>query len=178
MSDAAPYSRNVTLRSRSVTWNGSRAGSGTRSVTDLGPDASRTEPTTPPGGGVPGARDTTSPALTHATASRDSCSRTWSFQRPDSTATVPVGKNQLYVPWGTARPGVMLSLVPVCAISSFSSTTRGNVISTGVIVSGQRAAAVSPSVVTTSVAQAVRPSAHSAAAGSQPAYRPITGGSR
>src|SRR5207253_11186169 len=168
MSDAAPYSRNVTLRSRSVTWNGSRAGSGTRSVTDLGPDASRTEPTTPPGGGVPGARDTTSPALTHATASRDSCSRTWSFQRPDSTATVPVGKNQLYVPWGTARPGVRLSVVPVWAVSSSRTTTVGKVISTTVTPSGQRAVAVSAPTVATSVAHAVRPSAHSAAAGSHP----------
>ncbi len=76
MSDAAPYRRSVTLRSRSLTWNGSRAGSGTRSVTDFGPDASRTERTTPRGGGVPGASVTTSLALTHATASRDSCSRT------------------------------------------------------------------------------------------------------
>src|SRR5256886_8811993 len=106
MSDAAPYSRKVTLRSRSVTWNGTRVGSGTRRVTDFGPDARRTEPTAPRGGGVPGASPTTSVALTHATAARDSCSRTCSFQRPDSTATVPVGKNQLYVPRGTARPGV------------------------------------------------------------------------
>src|SRR5438445_4247697 len=143
MSDAAPYRRKVTLRSRSVTWNGSREGSGTRSVTDFGPDARRTEPTTPRGGGVPGTSPTTSLALTHATAPRDSCSRTWSFQRPDSTATVPVGKNQLYVPWGTARPGVMLSVAAVCAVSSFSTTTVGNVRSTVVIVSGQGTAAVS-----------------------------------
>src|SRR4029077_15358333 len=120
-------------------------------------------------GGVPGASATTSPALTHATAARDSCSRTSSFQRPDSTATVPVGKNQLEVPWGTARPALTLSVVPVWAVSSFRTTTCGNVRSTIVIVSGQRAVAVSAPTATTSVAQAVPPAAQSAPAGSQPA---------
>src|SRR5690349_21765804 len=172
MSDPAPYSRSVRLRSRSVTWNGSRAGSGTRSVTDCGPGASRTGPTAPPGAGVPAGSGITSAALTQATALRDSWSRTWSFHRPDSTATVPVGKNQLYVPCGTARPGVMLSVVPVPAVSSFRTTTPGNVISTSPTVSGQRALAESPPAVTTSEAHAVRPSAHRATAGSQPAYRP------
>ena len=41
-------------------------------------------------------------------------------------------------------------------------------MSTVVIVSGQRAVAVSPPAATTSAAQAVRPSAHSAPAGSHP----------
>jgi len=51
-------------------------------------------------------------------------------------------------------------------------------MSTVVIVSGQRAVAVSPAAATTSVAQAVRPSAHNAPAGSQPRYRPGAGASR
>src|SRR2546425_5106425 len=160
-----PYTRSSDL---SVIWNGRRAGSGTRSVTDFGPDASRTELTTPPGGGVPGGRRTTSASFTHATVARESRSRTWSFQRPDSTATVPVGKNQLYVPWGTVRPGERPSVVPVRAVSSSKTMTVGKVISTTFTLRGQRAVAVSPPTLTASVAHAVRPSAHSAAAGSQP----------
>src|SRR6266699_2813465 len=72
----------------------------------------------------------------------------------------------------------MLSVVPVWAVSSFRSTTCGNVMSTVVIVSGQRAVALSPAAAATSVPQAVRPSAHIAPAGSQPRYRPGAGGSR
>src|SRR5439155_26666475 len=117
MSDAPPYRRNVRLRSRSVIWWGRRAGSGTRSVTDFGPDASRTELTTPPGGGVPGGSGTTSASFTHATVARESRSRTLSFQRPDSSATVPVGKYQLYVSWGTALLALMLSVLPLSAVS-------------------------------------------------------------
>src|SRR5439155_22745583 len=137
------------------------AGSGTRNVTDFGPDVSRTELTAPPGGAVPGGSRTTSAAFTHATVARESRSRTRSFQRPDSTATVPVGKNQLYAPCGTARPAVRLSVVPVWAVSSSRTTTVGKVMSTMFTPRGQRAVAVSapPPTVTTSVAQAVRPSA-------------------
>jgi len=62
----------------------------------------------------------------------------------------------------------MLSVVPVWAVSSFRTTTCGNDMSTVAIVSGQRAVAVSPPAATTRVAQAVRPSAHNAAAGSHP----------
>src|SRR5947207_5567236 len=72
----------------------------------------------------------------------------------------------------------MLSVVPVWAVSSFRTTTCGNDMSTVAIVSGQRAAAVSPPAATTGVAHAVRPSAHNAAAGSHPRYRPGAGGSR
>ena len=68
--------RRPRLRSCSVTWNGSLPASGTRSVTDPGPACRRTDPTAPPGGGVPGASDTTSAAFTQAAAPFDSCSRT------------------------------------------------------------------------------------------------------
>ena len=51
-------------------------------------------------------------------------------------------------------------------------------MSTVVTVSGQRAVAVSPPTATASAAQDVRPSAHSALAGSHPVYRPTPGGSR
>src|SRR5207249_9842950 len=67
----------------------------------------------PPGGGVPAGSSITSAAFTHTAELFDSWRRTWSFQRPESTAVVPVGKNQLYVPPGTDFPGVMLSVVPV-----------------------------------------------------------------
>src|SRR6266704_4476746 len=154
------------LRSPSVTWKGSFAGSGTRSVTAVGPGTSRTEPTVPPGGGVPAGSGTTSPAPTQANALRDNCSRAWSSQRPESTAVVPVGKNQLYVPYGTARPGVRLSVVPVCAVSSFSTTTVGNARSMGPTVSGHGAVAVSCPTTASSVAQALLPSGQSGAAGS------------
>ncbi len=149
-----------------MTWNGSFPGSGTRRVTDAGPGWSRTEPTTPPGGGVPAGSSITSAAFTHTAELFDSWRRIWSFQRPESTAVVPVGKNQLYVPPGTDFPGVMLSVVPVCAVSSLSTTTLGNVMSTRPIVSGQRAVALSRPTTTSSVAQALLPSEHSAAAGS------------
>ena len=62
---------------------------------EAGPGRSRTEPTTPPGGGVPAGSGTTSAAFTHATELFESWRRAWSFQRPESTAVVPVGKNQL-----------------------------------------------------------------------------------
>src|SRR6266704_2870909 len=154
------------------------SGSPTRGATAVGPGTSRTEPTVPPGGGVPAGSGTTSPAPTQANALRDSCSRAWSSQRPESTAVVPVGKNQLYVPYGTARPGVRLSVVPVCAVSSFSTTTVGSARSTRLIASGQRARAVSPAAATSSMAQAVLPSVHSGAVGSQPTYRPAGGARR
>ena len=79
---------------------------------------------------------------------------------------MPVGKNQLYVPPGTALPTVRLSVVPVCAVSSFSTTTVGNVMSTRLTLRGQRAVAVSGPAATWSVAHSVTPSPHSAAAGS------------
>src|SRR6266581_5057344 len=142
-SEATPYSRSVRLRSPSSTWKGTCTGSGTRSNNDLVPAVSRTEPTIPPGGGVPGGRGTTSAVLTHATAPRDSCSRVWPFQRADATAVVPNGKNQLYVPYGTALPTVRLSLVPVCAVSSFSTTTTRWARSSVSTTRGQTARAVS-----------------------------------
>src|SRR5207253_2917712 len=64
------------------------------------------------------------------------------------------------------------------AVSSFKTTTVENVRSSVLTVSGQRADALSPPTATVKVAQAVRPSAHMAAAGSQPMYRPAACGSR
>src|SRR2546430_5703661 len=110
---------------------------------DAGPGCIRTEPTTPPGGGVPTGSGTTSAAFTQTAEFFESCRRAWSFQRPESTAVVPVGKNQLYVPPGTDFPTVRLSVVPVCAVSSLSTTTVGNARSMGPTVSGHGAVAVS-----------------------------------
>src|SRR5437899_3362110 len=98
---------------------------------DAGPGCTRPEPTTPPGGGVPTGSGTTSAAFTQTPELFESCRRAWSFQRPESTAVVPVGKNQLYVPPGTDFPTVRLSVVPVCAVSSLSTTTVGNARSMG-----------------------------------------------
>ena len=133
---------------------------------DAGPGCSRTEPTTPPGGGVPTGSGTTSAAFTQTAEFFESCRRAWSFQRPESTAVVPVGKNQLYVPPGTDFPTVRLSVVPVCAVSSLSTTTVGNARSMGPTVSGHGAVAVSCPTTASSVAQALLPSGQSGAAGS------------
>ena len=122
---------------------------------------SRTEPTIPPGGGVAGESGTTSPVFTHAIASRESCSRVWLPQRADATDVVPSGKNQLYVPYGTAFPTVRLSLFPVCAVSSFSTTTMGCARSNVSRTSGQTARAVSLPTIASTIAS------HSGAAGSQ-----------
>jgi hypothetical protein len=54
-----------------------------------------------------------------------------------------------------ARPGVRLSVVPVCAVSSFRTTTVGKVMFTTLTPSGQRAVAVSEPTATTREAQAV-----------------------
>ena len=89
-----------------------------------------------------------------------------SFHRPENTAVVAVGKNQLYVPPGTDFPTVRLSVVPVCAVSSLSATTVGNVMSMRPTVSGHRAVAVSPPTAASRVAHVVLPSGQSGAAGS------------
>src|SRR5256885_142621 len=143
---------------------------------DAGPGCIRTEPTTPPGGGVPTGSGTTSAAFTQTAEFFESCRRAWSFQRPESTAVVPVGKNQLYVPPGTDFPTVRLSVVPACAVSSLSTTTVGNASSMGPTVSGHGAVAVSCPTTAPSVAQAPLPSGHGGAAagrGAQALHAPL-----
>src|SRR3989442_254843 len=71
---------------------------------DAGPGCIRTEPTTPPGGGVPTGSGTTSAAFTQTAEFFESCRAAWSFQRPESTAVVPLGKNQLYGPPRVLEP--------------------------------------------------------------------------
>src|SRR2546426_10382327 len=122
---------------------------------DAGPGCSRTEPTTPPGGGVPTGSGTTSAAFTQTAALFESCRRAWSFQRPESTAVVPVGKNQLYVPPGTDFPTVRLSVVPACAVSSLSTTTVGDASSMGPTGSGHGPVAGSCPPPASGVAQAL-----------------------
>src|SRR5882762_8212846 len=133
---------------------------------DAGPGCRRTEPTTPPGGGLPGGSGTTSAAFTQTAELFESWRRAWSFHRPESTAVVPVGKNQLYVSPGTDFPTVRLSVVPVCAVSSLSATTVGNAMSMRPTLSGHGAVAVSRPSTASSVAHAVLPSGQSGAAGS------------
>src|SRR5262249_42802251 len=142
-SDATPYNRSVRLRSSSSTLKGTCAGSGTRRSRDLGLDVSLTDSTVPPGGGVLGASGITSALLTQATAPRDSWRRVWLPYRAVATDTVPSGKHQLYVPQGTAFPTVRLSLLPVCAVSSFNTTTAGRERSSVSSTRGQTARAVS-----------------------------------
>src|SRR5256884_2491494 len=171
-SEATPYNRSVRLFSSSSTRNGTCAGSGTRNTSERAPATRRTEPTMPPGGGVAGGSDTTSAVFTHATALRDSCSRVWLPQRAVATDVVPSGKNQLYVPYGTALPTVRLSLVPVCAVSSFSTTTAGCARSSVSSTSGQTARAVSVPTIASTIAS------HSGSAGSQATKRSTAGGRR
>ena len=86
----------------------------------------------------------------------------------------------MYVPPGTARPAVRLSVVPVRAVSSSSATTTGRAGSSSVRRSGQTARAVSPAATTSSRAQPRPPalSAHNHWAGSQPTYRSGEAGTR
>src|SRR5882672_7045397 len=159
-SEATPYSRSVRLLSSSSTLKGTCVGSGTRSTSERGPGTRRTDSTIPPGGGVPAASGTTSALFTHATAPRDSCRRVWLPQRAVATEIVPSGKNQLYVPYGTALPTVRLSLFPVCAVSSFNTITAGCARSSVSSTSGQTARAVSVPTMTSTIAS------HSGSAGS------------
>ena len=115
---------------------------------------------------MPAGSGTTSAAFTQTAEFFESWRRAWSFHRPESTPVVPVGKNQLYVPPGTAFPTVRLSVVPVCAVSSLSTTTVGKVMSRSPTVSGHCAVTVSGPTTASSVAHALLPSGHSGAAGS------------
>src|SRR5438093_1469351 len=107
-----------------------------------------------------------------AAAPRDSCRRVWLPYRAVATDVVPNGKNQLYVPYGTALPTVRLSLFPVCAVSSFKTTTAGCERSSVSSTSGQSARAVSVPTMAPTMAS------HSGIAGSHATYRSAAGGMR